>query len=326
MNKKLHKIGSRGDAKKKDRFTSEHLRYFVQATIALVSNSYIVGFFTGKIFTGKAKYICVPGLNCYSCPGALGSCPIGAFQSVVGGRTHNITYYVTGTLILFGVVFARFVCGFLCPFGFFQDLLYKIPLPGYKTEKKKSERFKIPKKIDRPLRYLKYIMLIVPVMLLPVILANQFGIGDPFFCKWICPVGSLQGGIPLVIQNESLQHMVGFLFTWKMFILASIIIASIFIYRPFCKYICPLGACYSLFNSVSLYKMDVNSKSCTRCGICEKACHMQVEIIKKIRVSDKKNCAKDACGSVSIKSPECIRCGDCTRACPHGSITSGWKL
>ncbi|MFI3256995.1 MAG: 4Fe-4S binding protein [Spirochaetales bacterium] len=316
-------IKSKKNDKKSPVFSGAHIRHIIQGFITLITNSYIVGFFSAKIFTGKTKYVCVPGLNCYSCPGALSSCPIGAYQAVVGGRTHNITYYVTGILIFFGVLFGRVVCGFLCPMGFLQDLLYKIPLPRHKTQKEKAKRFKIPQIIDKPLRYLKYIMLIVPVMLLPIIF-TRFGIGDPYFCKWICPVGTLEGGIPLVLQNESLQAMVGFLFTWKMTILAIIIISSIFIYRPFCKYICPLGAIYALFNSVSIYNMSIDNASCTRCGLCEKACHMQVEIIKKLRTPQTQKPQKKSCAVTPISSPECIRCGDCKRACPHNAIKSGW--
>ncbi len=301
-------------------------RYLIQLTVTVFSNSYVVGFFTGKIYNGKSKYVCVPGLNCYSCPGALGSCPIGAYQAVVGGRTYDITLYVTGVLVFFGVLFARFVCGFLCPFGFFQDLLYKIPLFRLRTENQKATTIKIPKPIDEVLRYVKYAMLLIPVILLPALAVNQFGIGAPYFCTWICPVGSLQGGIPLVSQNESLQHAIGFLFNWKMTLLGIIILGSVLLYRPFCKYLCPLGAFYALFNGVSFYKMEVDSATCTRCGKCETACHMQVDPIKKIRKADRAAFRKVSCGKMQISSTECIRCGDCKRACPCSSITSGFKL
>ncbi len=300
-------------------------RYVCQFIITIITNSYIVGFFTGKIYNGKSKYVCVPGLNCYSCPGALGSCPIGAYQAVVGGRSHDISLYVAGMLAFFGVVFARFVCGFLCPFGFFQDLLYKIPLLRLREEDK-ARLIRIPKAIDAPMRYLKYLMLLIPVILLPVIAVNQFGLGSPYFCTWICPVGSLQGGIPLVSQNESLQQAIGFLFNWKMALLGLITIASILLYRPFCKYLCPLGAFYAIFNGLSFYKMEVDSHTCTRCGKCKSACHMQIDPIKKIRKADKVEGKKTICGKVNISSPECVRCGDCKKACPAGSISSGFKV
>lgn len=273
-------------------------RPFIQALASVVTNANIGGFFTGKIWQGDSKIVCVPGLNCYSCPGALGACPIGALQAVLGGNKHNFSFYVVGILILFGVVLGRLICGFLCLFGFIQDLLYKIP----------TRKFKIPKGIDRPLRWLKYVILLIAVITLPILLTNQFGVASPYFCQWICPAGTLEGGIPLVLKNESLRSMLGFLFNWKMGILIFIVIASIFTYRPFCKYICPLGAIYSLFNRFSFYRMDVDKSKCNGCKACEKKCRMNVEITK------------------NINSLECIRCGDCKKACKQGAITSKFCL
>ncbi|AOT72440.1 4Fe-4S binding protein [Geosporobacter ferrireducens] len=273
-------------------------RPFIQAIASVVTNANIGGFLTGKIWKGNSKIVCVPGLNCYSCPGALGACPIGALQAVLGGNKHNFSFYVIGILILFGVVFGRLICGFLCLFGFIQDLLYRIPVP----------KFKIPQRMDRPLRGFKYIVLIVPVITLPILLTNQFGIASPYFCQWICPAGTLQGGIPLVIKNESLRNMLGFLWSWKMSILTFIVVASILTYRPFCKYICPLGAVYSLFNRFSFYQMHVDKSKCNGCMICEKKCKMNVEITK------------------NINSLECIRCNDCKGVCKGGAITSKFCL
>lgn len=271
-------------------------RHFIQALAALLQNINLKGFATGTIYTGNMKYACVPGLNCYSCPGAVGSCPIGALQGVLGSKKFNFSFYVVGILLLFGVLFGRLICGFLCVIGFIQDLLYKIKTP----------KFKVPEKLDGKLRYLKYVILAVFVVGLPILATNQFGMGDPYFCKWICPAGTLQGGIPLVSTNENLQQMVGFLFNWKIALLIGFIVSSIFIYRPFCKYICPLGAIYSLFNKFSLYQMDVDKSKCTGCKACERSCNMGVKITK------------------NINSAECIRCGECKKTCEVGAISSGF--
>ena len=101
----------------------------MQAAWALLTNGYLAGFLDGKIYQGPWKKLCVPGLNCYSCPGALGSCPIGALQAVLSSRNFQFAYYVVGFLLLIGALLGRFVCGFLCPFGWIQDLLHKIPFP-----------------------------------------------------------------------------------------------------------------------------------------------------------------------------------------------------
>ena len=98
-------------------------RITLQTVTACLSNGYLRGFMDGKVFTGPTKGVCVPWLNCYSCPGAIASCPVGSLQTVLGGRSHGISFYVMGALVLFGVVLGRLVCGFLCPFGFIQDLL-----------------------------------------------------------------------------------------------------------------------------------------------------------------------------------------------------------
>ena len=276
----------------------ERTRHLIQAVSALLMNGNLKGFFQGKIWQGQSKQVCVPGLNCYSCPGALGACPIGSLQAVLNGRQKNLSFYVTGLLILFGTIFGRLICGFLCPFGFLQELLYKIPV----------RKWKIPKKIDDRLRYLKYVILVVFVLLLPAFLHGTYGIGDPWFCKYICPAGTLEGGIPLVSVNSGLRSMVGVLFSWKILILILVLVASMYIYRPFCKYMCPLGAIYGLFNRFSIYQMQVEKDKCTHCGICEKTCLMQVNVTE------------------NINSPECIRCGACKNVCPVHAIKSGYRL
>ena len=101
-------------------------RGLIQGCATLATNIHLPNFFKGGIYQGKGKAVCVPGLNCYSCPAASGACPIGSFQAVVGSSKFGFSYYITGFLILIGVLLGRFVCGFLCPFGWLQDLLHKI--------------------------------------------------------------------------------------------------------------------------------------------------------------------------------------------------------
>ena len=101
----------------------KNARLFCQSAFTALSNGYLRGFAKGEIFTGDSKIVCVPGLNCYSCPGALGSCPIGALQAVLGSRKFQISFYVLGFLMMVGAICGRFVCGWLCPFGLVQDLL-----------------------------------------------------------------------------------------------------------------------------------------------------------------------------------------------------------
>lgn len=267
-----------------------------QLVSAVLVNGYVVGFQKGTIFTGKSKAICVPVLNCYSCPGALGACPIGSLQAVIGGRKHHFPFYVLGMLMLFGIVLGRLVCGLLCPFGLVQDLLYQIPTP----------KVQVPKKIDKPLRFIKYLVLLFLVILLPAFAITKTGITPPYFCEYLCPAGTLGGGIPLMLTNPQLRTLAGALFQWKMLVLLVILVASVLISRPFCRYLCPLGAFYALFHRFSFYQMHLDSKKCIGCKQCEQICPMAVEVTK------------------DCNNAECIRCGKCRKVCPTQAIASGF--
>ena len=263
----------------------------IQAGATLLANIHLPNFLKGGIYQGKGKAVCVPGLNCYSCPAALGACPIGSFQAVVGSSKFRFSYYITGFLILLGVLLGRFICGFLCPFGWFQELLHKIPTKKLSTKKLK------------PLTYIKYAVLLVMVVLLPVLITNDVGMGDPFFCKYLCPQGVLEGAIPLAAVNSGIRAALGALFSWKLGILIAGVVLSVLFYRPFCKWLCPLGAFYALLNKVSLLGMKVDKHKCVSCGKCAKACKMDVDVTK------------------SPDNAECIRCGMCVRACPTNAVS-----
>lgn len=276
----------------------EGFRHSIQTLWAFLTNSYLAGFTKGKIYQGSLKNFCVPGLNCYSCPGALGSCPIGSLQAVMGSHNFKFAFYVAGFLMFIGALMGRFVCGWLCPFGLIQDLLHRIPFV------RKVNTFRG----DLLLRKLKYIILLVFVILMPLFLVDMLGQGAPYFCKLICPAGTLEGGIPLVLLNDTFQGIVGWLYTWKMALLIGIVLLSVIIYRPFCKYICPLGAIYSVFNPISVFRYRVDKEKCVNCGACSKACHMQVNPVE------------------TPNSPECIRCGKCKDICPANAIYTCEKL
>ena len=241
--------------------------------------------------------MCVPGLNCYSCPGALGACPVGAMQAVAGSTKYGISMYVLGFLVFVGILLGRFVCGWLCPFGWIQELLHKIPV----------KKIRVPAAVNNCLKWVKYAVLLLAVILLPMALTDRFGISTPYFCKYICPAGTLEGGIPLLLLNEPLRNAIGFLFSWKVGILAVIVVLSLLIFRPFCRWLCPLGAFYSIFNPISFYRYKVDSDKCIRCGKCERVCKMDIS------------------PCTMPNSPECIRCGECKKACPTKAITSTWE-
>lgn len=275
----------------------KNLRHGVQALWTLLSNSYLIGFAQGKIYKGKPKNLCVPGMNCYSCPAAVGACPIGAMQAVIGSWNFKFAFYVAGFLMFVGGLVGRFACGWLCPFGLLQDLLHKIPFP------KKIRTFRG----DKLLRKLKYVILIVFVILLPLFLVDLLGQGAPWFCKLICPAGTLEGGIPLVLLNRAIRKTVGFLYAWKVALLLALVVLSLLIYRPFCKYLCPLGGIYSVFNPISVLRYRVDKEKCVGCGACAQVCEMGCDPLK------------------NANATECIRCGACRRVCPTDAIQSGFR-
>ena len=266
-------------------------RFGILTAASLLQNANLKGFFTGKIYQGPIKNVCVPGLNCYSCPGAVGSCPIGSLQGFLSGLKFRFPYYVVGLLLFFGALLGRAVCGFLCPFGLFQELLNRIPgIP-------KKNHFKW----DRPLRYLKYAILVLLVIVLPMCFVLT-----PFFCKYLCPSGTL-AGILLALRDGMVRAPLGGIFLWKAFRLVGNVGVCLVIWRPFCKYLCPLGAIYGLFNKFALCRMDLDEEKCIRCGKCARECRMCVEPSK------------------TPNSPECIRCGDCVKACPTKALKLGFK-
>ena len=259
-------------------FLKNKKRQIIQVVSAILYNLNFNGIKTKNIYQGDIKKICIPGLNCYSCIGAISSCPLGSLQTSISNIKYNsFSFLVIGLIIIFSIILGRIICGFLCPFGLLQEILYKI-----KT--KKIKKNKITKKLTK----IKYLILILFVFIFSFILKS------PSFCKFICPQGTLEAGIPLVILKKELQKLIGKIFNLKIMILFIVIVGSIFLYRFFCSYICPLGAIYSLFNKISLFGVVVDNEKCINCGQCIKICKMNIN---------------------KVGDSECIACGSCIKGC-----------
>ena len=282
----------KGFFKKIGAWIKNHLptkRRLIQLYTALLYNANIKGFFNGSLFNGKTKQFCLPGLNCYSCPGSIGSCPLGTLQNALTNSDTKWPAYVFGIIILFGLLLGRTICGFLCPIGLGQELLYKIPTP-----KAKKSVF------TRILSYLKYVILIVMVVLLPLMYMD--GSPVPTFCKYICPAGLIEGAFPLLPNNEGYFDMLGVVFSWKFLLFVAFVVLAVVFYRFFCRFLCPLGAIYGLFAKLALLGIKLDQTKCTDCGLCIAACKMDIK-----RVGDH----------------ECIQCGECIAVCPTKAIS--WK-
>lgn len=266
-------------------------RKIIQLYCALLFNANLKGFVQGNIYKGNSKALCMPGLNCYSCPGAVTACPLGSLQGSFSADRSTL-FYVGGILLLYCLMFGRLICGWLCPFGLIQELLYKIKTPKLK---------KGP--VTRILSYLKYVILVVFVFIIPIAYAFK-DTPLPGFCKYICPAGTIEGGLGLLSNavNESYFAMLGPIFTWKFLVMISIVVGCIFAFRAFCRFICPLGALYGLFNKISIFGVKVDNSKCINCDKCIRHCKMDVH---------------------HVGDQECISCGECMDVCPTNAIQ--WK-
>jgi polyferredoxin len=241
-------------------------RWRYQLSIAVLANSYFFSFL---------KFLPCPIFNCYACPLAVFACPIGTLQHffIIGA----FPFATLGILGLTGAVVGRMTCGWLCPFGYLQDLLAKI------KKKKKA--------IPGWLFYFRYVTLVGLVIWLPLWLK------EPWFSK-LCPAGTVEAGIPWLLLRADLRAQAGTLFAIKIGILVFFLVWMVLSKRPFCRTTCPLGAIFSLFNKVSLIKLQVSQESCAECGQCKDICPVEIDI-------------RDDPNSLN-----CIRCLECT-TCAH---------
>ena len=202
---------------------------------------------------------------------------------------YQIGLYVLGTLGVIGSAIGRIPCGWLCPFGFFQEIMHKIPSP----------KLSIPGFMS----YFRYVILALFVVILPFLVLDQFGVGQTWFCKFICPAGTLEAGVPLVAVNSGIRSQIGTLYFWKIFVLVLFLIWMVLSRRPFCRTTCPLGAIFGLFNKVSLFRMYVDESRCSKCNTCLKDCPVEIKAFE------------------SPNTPDCIRCLKCAKSCQNGAIS-----
>jgi ferredoxin-type protein NapH len=260
----------------------------------------------GMLRTGRAavsqsplKGLCAPGLNCYSCPSAVTSCPVGALQfwlngsaerSALGERVTLTGLYVMGFIVALGALGGRIWCGLVCPFGAVQEWISRAIGGGRNL------------KLPRFTAYAKYAVALIFVIGMPLLLVDGLSLG-PAFCKYICPSGTLFAGIPLLAVDPRLRDAASWISLLKGGVLVAVIGMLIVSRRFFCKTLCPLGATWGLFNRISIIRMEVERDRCTDCGSCAQVCPMHVDLLH------------------DINSPECVRCLECIKACPEAAIS-----
>jgi len=256
------------------------------------------------------RTVCVPALNCWACPAAAFACPIGAMGQFLAQGV--FPFLVIGIVVLGGAFIGRMFCGWVCPFGFIQELLHKIP----------SKKFQLP----QSLTYLKYWVLLITVIAIPLffgvdIIPGKIVPQDFFFCR-LCPAASMEATIPLsfmppapgatttpneltpIYQITETNPVIALLISPRIWLLILFLISFVFISRLFCRGFCPMGAMSALFNRLSIYKMSVNKDKCTECKLCHKVCPTDQSIYIKSNTTD------------------CIRCLECEKKCPYNAISS----
>ncbi|RKX71962.1 hypothetical protein DRP43_01880 [candidate division TA06 bacterium] len=255
------------------------LNWFGKIFSFLIINGYWGVIKNPTFYQGPLKGITLPVLNCYSCPLAYTSCPIGLMQHFLEIRL--VPYYLIGMISTIGVVFGQATCGWVCPFGLLQDILYKIP----------GRKVRIPHK----LYYMKYLFLLVTIVL-------SIWMVSPVFCKYFCPAGTLEAGLPHIIWAPEFRPLLTWIFGLKFVLMIIFLLLFVFTKRPFCTTSCPMGAILGGFNKVSFLQMHVSAYKCTKCDICRTVCPMDISIWK------------------NPKDLDCIRCGRCVVGCPANAI------
>jgi len=265
-------------------------RLAIQVFAAVFANSH---------FLRHWKGFCFPGLNCWACPGANFACPLGALQNACSDAGYTIAgsglkgliaaipVYVIGTLLIFGALFGRMMCGWLCPFGLVQDLVgrlrkKKLPMPNW-------------------LSYVRYGVLVSLVLVVP------YYTHEAWFSK-LCPMGALQGGLLQPLIRADLRPMMRHWWWLKQAILLVTIVAMLLWRRPFCGVVCPLGAIFSLAHRFSAWEIRFDEDRCVHCKWCVRHCPQGID------------------PRYEVNGHKCIGCLECQK-CPYGAISSApkWK-
>jgi Pyruvate/2-oxoacid:ferredoxin oxidoreductase delta subunit len=250
------------------------------------------------------KEICIPVMNCWSCPAAAFACPIGAMGYHLAAGF--VPWLVIGIILAAAILVGRMLCGWICPFGFIQELINKIPGPKLEP--------------PRILLLTKYAILVLTVFLAAAFLRNTQE--HVYFCSW-CPAGSLEAALPVKgyeaaggnisedpkaaakakTEGSSAAQKkppigvgvfaASLLGYKKVLILLGTLLGMVFINRFFCKLICPIGAMFAVFNKISFYSMNYGRGNCEGCKTCYGSCTQD----KNLKPAD--------------NSPECVRCLDC---------------
>jgi len=245
-------------------------------------------------FRGAEVYgFCLPVMHCNACPLSWTLCPISKISELLQFHESLVSmeWLVIGAMLAACVVVGRFFCGWICPAGFIQDLLYKIPSPKVR--------------IPDSLQWMKYGFLVITVMLVAYFWGKEVSL---FFCSF-CPTATIESVIPAMIFLP--EYVIGAAGYWRFLVLAIVLVLAIANHRNFCKIMCPIGAFVAITNKFSLFSLKLNAGKCIHCHKCDKNCPMTVPV---------ENCATT--GKKISRDLECIECLTCESVCPTTAITN----
>ncbi|WFD10078.1 4Fe-4S binding protein [Tepidibacter hydrothermalis] len=169
-------------------------------------------------------------------------------SSLTLGNIMSVLLFILSTLILI-VIFGRILCGFICPFGFIQDVLTFI------REKLHIPAFRFSEKTRNKLKLLKWILLFI------------FLVGIEL-CE-LCPVRAIIP--PLTGSGFEMDGL-------SVLIAIVVIVGGFFKNRLWCNY-CPMGYFVGVFHKFSFIKLKKDCTACTECGVCYEACPMDIKSI-----------------------------------------------
>lgn len=175
------------------------------------------------------------------------------------------------------LIFRRSFCGNICPLGFLQEIF------GFAGKGLFKKRYNLPDKVDKVLRFVKYVVLVVFLALSWKTLTLAIHPYDP----WVAfhHIGS---------DELFTKNLIGTI------VLFSSLGLGIFIDRPFCRYLCPMGGFLAIVSKLGITRIKRNSSTCIDCGVCDKVCPSALKIST----------------SHSIVTGECISCSECVNSCP----------
>jgi len=196
---------------------------------------------------------------------------IGAFSSFIE--------FITAIIIT--IVLGRFFCGWVCAFGTYNDVLHLFSKKVFKID------FKVNEKVDAILKYVKYLVLLMLVVIVWTMGSKVFDMASPW------DAFAQITDFPQVLSDYTTGFMLLFLIT----------IGAFFVERFFCRYLCPLGAVFNIFSRIGILKIKKPTDKCGKCKLCTNNCSMALSLYK----------VESVCGG------DCINCFKCIETCPRNN-------